>query len=190
VRVVINPGHGWLDPGAVGPTGLREQDVVRQVAIAVCACSGDGLEYEPKRQGKLGLFTLTRALRKNAPAVVVSLHCDAGTDHLHQSRITWWEGDPDGVRRQASARLANAIARTSGAYCESAKVVAAPYARSDKGKPFTPGILVNTATRATVLVELGFISDPHTEAAMRTGAWVNRAAAALDASLREWVSES
>ena len=31
--VAIDPGHGGEDPGAVGPTGLREKDVVLQVAL-------------------------------------------------------------------------------------------------------------------------------------------------------------
>ena len=27
VRILIDPGHGGKDPGAVGPTGLQEKDV-------------------------------------------------------------------------------------------------------------------------------------------------------------------
>lgn len=30
--VVLDPGHGGFDPGAVGPGGLREKDVVMDVA--------------------------------------------------------------------------------------------------------------------------------------------------------------
>jgi N-acetylmuramoyl-L-alanine amidase len=33
IVVAIDPGHGGEDPGAVGPTGLREKDVVLQVAL-------------------------------------------------------------------------------------------------------------------------------------------------------------
>jgi N-acetylmuramoyl-L-alanine amidase len=33
--VVLDPGHGGHDPGAVGPTGLKEKDVVLDVAIRV-----------------------------------------------------------------------------------------------------------------------------------------------------------
>ena len=32
VIVAIDPGHGGEDPGAIGPTGLREKDVVLQIA--------------------------------------------------------------------------------------------------------------------------------------------------------------
>jgi len=32
-KVVIDPGHGGKDPGAIGPTGVREKDVVLAIAI-------------------------------------------------------------------------------------------------------------------------------------------------------------
>jgi len=35
VIVALDPGHGGEDPGAIGPSGLREKDVVLQVALAL-----------------------------------------------------------------------------------------------------------------------------------------------------------
>jgi len=32
-RIVIDPGHGGRDPGAIGPTGLKEKDVVLDIAF-------------------------------------------------------------------------------------------------------------------------------------------------------------
>lgn len=34
-KIVLDPGHGGEDPGAIGPTGLREKDVVLKIAIKV-----------------------------------------------------------------------------------------------------------------------------------------------------------
>lgn len=34
-RIIIDPGHGGHDPGAVGPTGLYEKDVVLDIALKV-----------------------------------------------------------------------------------------------------------------------------------------------------------
>jgi N-acetylmuramoyl-L-alanine amidase len=33
VIVALDPGHGGEDPGAIGPTGLREKDVVLAIAL-------------------------------------------------------------------------------------------------------------------------------------------------------------
>jgi N-acetylmuramoyl-L-alanine amidase len=33
IIVALDPGHGGEDPGAIGPTGLREKDVVLAVAL-------------------------------------------------------------------------------------------------------------------------------------------------------------
>ena len=50
-RVVIDPGHGGKDPGAIGPGGLQEKDVVLRIAK----------KLEKKLQTELGLETvLTR----------------------------------------------------------------------------------------------------------------------------------
>jgi len=37
IIVALDPGHGGEDPGAIGPTGLREKDVVLAVALALRA---------------------------------------------------------------------------------------------------------------------------------------------------------
>lgn len=35
-RIVIDPGHGGKDPGAIGKTGLKEKDVVLEIALSLC----------------------------------------------------------------------------------------------------------------------------------------------------------
>ena len=192
MRIVINPGHSrYFDPGALGPTGLREADVVREVAIALVALGGEGVTYEPKRQPCLpgGLSILLAALRRNPPNLLVSLHCDAATHPpcIHQSRIVYRSDDPISDRRGASWRLACTIVERASLYAQTSRTMAAPYQRD--GRPFTPGILVNTASQAAVLVELGFITDPHVEAAMRTTWWLSRAATALDSAIRSCITQ-
>ena len=33
IVVALDPGHGGEDPGAIGPSGLREKDVVLPIAL-------------------------------------------------------------------------------------------------------------------------------------------------------------
>ena len=57
-KVVIDPGHGGKDPGAMGPSGLKEKDVVLGIA----------LKLQEKIRAKLGLDAiLTRSSDKFMP---------------------------------------------------------------------------------------------------------------------------
>ena len=181
IRVVVNPGHdGIRDKGARGPTGLREADVVRRVAQAMRGMD----EYEFKRQNVFGLWTLLFALRRNPADVVVSLHCDAGSTDLHEARMFWWRDDPDLDRAERSHQLARSL-RDYAMYSQSALVLTAPYMRGRRR--FTPGVLCGTSTEAAIIAELGFISDPHVEAAMRTRHWVERAANGVHLGIYAWL---
>lgn len=193
MRVVVNPGHHPItDPGATGPTGLRERDVVREVTLALCPLAAGEIVYEPKRQGLLGLYTLTWALHRNPADVVVSLHCDSA-EHppcIHECRVIYWTEDLDRARAERSRQLAESIrVHAQGTFAEKARLLSAPYARRRRdGSTYqlTPGILVRTAKLAAVAVELNFVSDIHVETQMRTAHWVVRAAVALNAGVRYW----
>jgi N-acetylmuramoyl-L-alanine amidase len=57
-KVVIDPGHGGKDPGAIGPSGLKEKDVVLGIA----------LKLQKKIRARLGLDAiLTRSSDKFMP---------------------------------------------------------------------------------------------------------------------------
>ena len=195
MRAVVNAGHdGVRDKGAPGAAGVPEATINRDVARALCALSDAALTYEPKRQSILGLYTLTWVLHRNPPDVLISLHCNAAKKHppcIHEARIYWWADDPDRERRSCSLALASAIREHSeGLMAEHAVLCEVPYLHlypDGTKKPKTPGILVNTATLAAVLAEMGFISDRHVAEAMNTAGWVARTASALDSGIRQWM---
>jgi N-acetylmuramoyl-L-alanine amidase len=83
-RVVLDPGHGGHDPGAVGPLGLREKDVALDLAHRAA----------PLIARELGIATLLtrdsdvfgpldeRTARANAfgADLMISIHCNASED--------------------------------------------------------------------------------------------------------------
>ena len=81
VIVAIDPGHGGEDPGAVGPTGLREKDVVLQVALKL----RDRLNSVPGMRAMLTrdadyfvpLHERVRKARRVQADLFVSIHADA-----------------------------------------------------------------------------------------------------------------
>nr|ALV86657.1 N-acetylmuramoyl-L-alanine amidase [uncultured bacterium 51] len=81
VIVALDPGHGGEDPGAIGPKGLREKDVVLQVALAL----RDKLNALPNvrafltRDGDyfVPLAERVRKARRVQADLFVSIHADA-----------------------------------------------------------------------------------------------------------------
>lgn len=92
-RIVLDPGHGGHDPGAVGPTGLREKDVTLDVAHRAA----------PIIARELGVVTLLtrdsdgfvpldeRTARANAfrADLFISIHCNASEDESSRGVMTF-----------------------------------------------------------------------------------------------------
>ncbi|MGK3983391.1 N-acetylmuramoyl-L-alanine amidase [Sorangium sp. So ce136] len=80
-RVVIDPGHGGNDTGAVGPTGLREKDVTLDVAHRVAPLLARELKIETllTRDSDVYVPLELRTARANAfhADLFVSIHCNA-----------------------------------------------------------------------------------------------------------------
>ena len=80
-RVVIDAGHGGSDPGAIGPTGLREKDVTLAIAksVAPLVAKELGAEVRLTRGSDVHVSLEERAAAGNAfeADVFVSIHCNA-----------------------------------------------------------------------------------------------------------------
>ena len=81
VIVVIDAGHGGEDPGAIGPKGTREKDVVLKMANTLAALINERPGYTAKltRTGDyyIGLRNRTLLARKYNADLFVSVHADA-----------------------------------------------------------------------------------------------------------------
>ncbi len=81
VVVAIDPGHGGEDPGAIGPTGLREKDVVLEIALKL----RDRLNSVPGMRAMLTrdadffvpLYERVHKARRVQADLFVSIHADA-----------------------------------------------------------------------------------------------------------------
>ncbi|MEO6033235.1 MAG: N-acetylmuramoyl-L-alanine amidase [Burkholderiaceae bacterium] len=81
VVVAIDPGHGGEDPGATGPSGLHEKDVVLQIALQL----RDRLNAQPNMRAMLTrdsdffvpLHERVRKAQRVQADLFVSIHADA-----------------------------------------------------------------------------------------------------------------
>lgn len=80
--VIVDPGHGGEDPGAIGPTGLREKDVTLAIGhLAKKKLEAKGYKVYMTRSTDIGVPVRTRArkFRGLGADMFVSVHADAFT---------------------------------------------------------------------------------------------------------------
>lgn len=81
IVVALDPGHGGEDPGAIGPSGLKEKDVVLQIALQL----RDRINAKPGMRAMLTrdadffvpLHDRVRKARRVQADLFVSIHADA-----------------------------------------------------------------------------------------------------------------
>ena len=172
IRIVLDPGHGGNDPGAINAaTGLREADVALRVAHALKAVLDTHPEFETvlTRDGDQTLSLKERTdLANREDAYLVSIHCNAAEDPRAHGAEVWCfaETDVDGTE-SAGYRIARAIQEELVALGLRDRGVKAIYDRKE-GKYIGRKLWVLRKTRRpAVLVECAFISNP--EEASRLG---------------------
>lgn len=151
-KIFINPGHGTPDPGAVGPSHLKEKDVVffvgnraadylRAVGYEVLVLQSDDLN---------GVIQKANA---SGSDLFVSIHCNSFTSPQANGTETFCY--PKSLR---SEKLAVCIQRQ----------LIGEFGLADRGVKKSTGLGVLKYTNMpAALVELAFISNPKEEALLR-----------------------
>jgi N-acetylmuramoyl-L-alanine amidase len=168
-NVVLDPGHGGNESGAVGPTGLVEKDVNLAVTQDVQQLlEAQGATVVLTRTGDYNTTIKTRAeiAVDLQPQVFLSIHHNAEPD-----------GPSDVPGNETYYQVASADSkRLAGLIWEEITAAFTPYhvawaADTDHGAKYRPGssggdyygILRNAAGVTTVLSEAAFISNPPEE---------------------------
>jgi N-acetylmuramoyl-L-alanine amidase len=216
--VVIDPGHGGRDPGAIGARGTQEKRIVLAAATELTralAASGTCRVAATRTTDRfVPLADRVAFARQREAALFVSLHADSAPGARGASVYTLGEGsDPLAL---ALARRENAADRAGGLTLPSVSpevqaillslIRAETRAGSarmaglmvEKLRPATP-LLPNTHRQAgfvvlkapetpSVLVELGFLSHPADEAALARPEHRARLAGALSQAIIAWLA--
>jgi N-acetylmuramoyl-L-alanine amidase len=141
-RVVLDPGHGGNDPGASGPTGLKEKDVTLAVAHKVAPMlARSGVEITLTRDDDRYVTLEERTARANAfgADLFVSIHCNAAENRARKGVETYV------LDTTANEMAGKVAARENGASLAASNEVATLLASMR---------LADQATRSTRLAEL------------------------------------
>lgn len=93
VRVMIDPGHGGKDPGAIGPTGLKEKDVVlaigRRIREKLARSGGFDVRMTRDADVFIPLEERTAMANKGGVDIFVSLHINASRNRRAEGFSTY-----------------------------------------------------------------------------------------------------
>lgn len=141
-RVAIDAGHGGNDPGAHGPSGLREKDVTLAVAHKLAPIlARQGIQVTLTRDGDRYVTLEERTARANAfgADLFVSIHCNAAESKTKRGVETY-------VLDTTTSDMAGRVAARENATSQAASNEVAQLLASMR--------LADQATRSTRFAEL------------------------------------
>lgn len=172
-RVVIDPGHGGSDPGAVGLASMPEKNIVLDTAVRLArelersgslvtlTRRGDSL---PGGSGRDGLWARAQRVFSTRAEVLVSLHADSHPDPAVRGVTTYYY-DPGDLP------LARAVHEE----------LVAQLGSGDRGTRQADFYLLRLSAPAVpaILVELGFLTHPQEARMLSAEAYRQKAAEAV-----------
>jgi len=177
--VVIDPGHGGLDPGAIGIGGIRETDVVLEVSkIVKKLLSEKGVKVKLTRNNEVDLDLSPRvyfANNKNAD-IFVSIHANASRgkrrdiNGLETFYFRGWRG------RLLAKRIQKEILRVSPG-------------SPDRGVKQGRFYVIKNTRMPAVLVEIGFLTGRLDARRLEKSAHRKRIAYAIAKGILEYLSK-
>lgn len=215
-RVVLDPGHGGHDAGAVGPGGLQEKDVTLDVAhrAAPILARELGVTTLLTRDGDDFVPLDARTARGNAFGgdLFISIHCNASPDPAAHGYMTFVLADgkdalassvaarENAASAAAAAELANVMSRVLDAGSVSRSVELAELLQRSTGASFStsyadaqPGgvkragfYVLAGARMPAVLFETSFISNPTEESRLNTNDYRQKLADAIVNAVRAY----
>ncbi len=215
-RVVLDPGHGGHDPGAIGPTGLREKDVALDIAhrAAPLIARELGIATLLTRDADVFVPLEERTARANAfgADLFISIHCNA-TERGASSGVMTFVLDEakdqlaeriasleNSSSTEATSELARALSRSAdrvagarssefaGLLQRAAMASLAPaYPDVPDGGVKRAGFYVLAGARMpAVLFETSFISSARDETRFNTGDFRQKLADAIVNAIRAY----
>jgi len=177
MKICIDPGHGGHDPGAIGPTGLKEKVVALYVAQELSdlfELEGCGIETYLTRFDDefVSLQGRCDAANQNGADLFISIHCNS----FHKPQASGFEVWTS-VGWTPADKYASHVFQKIRSYF--------PFKRGrvdmsdgDEDKEAQFKVLRGTKMPA-ILVELSFISNPYEEHEMKDPEWRDTMARAI-----------
>lgn len=185
MRIVLDPGHGGADPGAVNPRlGLRESDLNLEYAMALAGVlRRAGHDVYLTRVRDVAIALADRATTSNvfSPALFLSIHCNAAR-RIDAHGFEAWTSPGQSAADEIATAILERIHREFPA-----RELRQDWADGDPDRESPFYVLKHTRAPA-VLLELGFVSNDEEAAWLSDVATVGRYANAIGDGVLSWIA--
>jgi N-acetylmuramoyl-L-alanine amidase len=217
-RIVIDPGHGGHDPGAVGPSGLQEKDVVLAVGLRLRELIKEELGLDVVMTRSTDVFIpleeRTAIANKVNADLFLSVHANAAVNRNAAGIETYY------LNLAKTEKAAQLAAKENGTSLEKVSVLQAilfdlmaNYKLNDSahlaeevqkalykkirgqysdvknlGVKQGPFYVLVGATMPSILVETAFLSNAHEEARLKDPAYLQMTAEGILDGVRGYIS--
>ncbi|MFS8629162.1 MAG: N-acetylmuramoyl-L-alanine amidase family protein [Limnochordales bacterium] len=171
--IVVDPGHGGRDPGAIGYSGTYEKDVTLAIGLLVAGMlekAGATVVMTRHEDATVELSARTALANAVGADAFVSIHADAvGFGRIASGTSTFFYPENGDAARSVNRRYAEAI------HTE----VLGQLGLNDRGVHQRALYVVRNTVMPAALVEVGFIDNPSEEKLLLDPDFQARAAAGI-----------
>jgi len=195
-KIVIDPGHGGKDPGAIGPSGVKEKDITLAIAYRLLRLLNQNPKFQVylTRKGDefVSLDRRTEIANQVGGDIFISIHANAawdsqarGVETFFNSHYPYGEGAEEVALREnavlgpgdvpASVKniiwdlIQNQYRKESESFSRilQQEIVKVCNTRN-RGVKSAPFYVLRGANMPSVLLEVGFISNPWEERKLKS----------------------
>lgn len=182
--IVIDPGHGGGNPGAVGPGGKYESQINLGVSLklkkllenngakVVMTRSTDRYVAAPGSSLGQELQERLDIAEANKADMFISLHSNSNSDQSIKGAMTFYHGD---ANRALAESVQRSLIKATGA--------------ADKGIETATFYVLRNASMPSILVEMGFVSNPTEEQKLASSAYQDKLAQGIFQGISNFVAK-
>lgn len=191
ITIVIDPGHGGVDPGKVGVNGVVEKDLNLRIAFELRKCLKEhGIDVVLTRESDEGLYDENSSNKKATdmkkrckiineinPSLTVSIHQNSFVDSEVRGAQVFYYTHSDAGKKLAEC-IQEELAKIPNAHNDR------PIKANDKYY-----MLINTSC-PTVIVECGFLSNHEEAGRLSDGEYQRQIAMSVMAGILDFLQNN
>ena len=179
--IVLDPGHGGKDPGAISPNGTKEKDVNLGIALkteSYLNALGYDVIMTRRTDTYVDLYERANIANRNNADIFISIHHNSNLNgSIYGLEILYCPRDSGTAKTEEQYPLAKAInegiiANTGG---------------KDRGIIQRPGLVVIRETKmSSILVEVGYLSNAVEESQILNDAYQNKVVQGIISGIQKY----